>query len=200
MGVAEPPNPRHLELRAALAEVVPELKPLLDKPGMLEKVMAAVENGTLDQMGEASSSHWKQHAYRMTSSAIDVFAEMTGRKAADLKTPPNIARFAREFEAFCGENPDLVQRYELGDPSLVREFVQGLVGFYVEPARQPAQNANVQQVRRARALPHAGPRTGVAGSADPNAARDGQTGRFKSKKERFEAMRQALLASQPDAQ
>ena len=195
MGIAEPADPKIAEVRKAFGELMPELRPLLDKPKVLEKLLQFVESGQIDELGSGAQAGWNRHAQAMVSSALTKYASAAGVPAAQLPKDA-LSRLAQNLQGFIARDPSGQRnaRYEHGDQTLLDEFVSDLVGFYVSPHRAAAAANVTGDVRRARALPAADRRAAAPAGAEPPA----NAGRFTSKKARFEAMRQALLAGQPN--
>jgi hypothetical protein len=185
MGLEQPEDPRRLEARNAVLELFPELKQLFEFQ----------QQGGFNEALEGGRAYWTGHALNMSRALASSFAEQTGRDVRDL-SPGHVKRFAGALRDFCNDDRsgERWQRYDEGDLSLVDECLEDLMGFYVTPRQTAVTTTNAQQVERTRRLPQQGVRT--APPAPQVQQTEGQP-RFANKKERFRAMRQALLDQQP---
>jgi len=181
MGIGPQPDPEEQRVRQAMIKLFPELGQIGRPNPQGEERVNAVE-----------SAMWTRHAADMSRSAVQVYARTIGKEAKDLG-PGAARRLARELRGFIEDDPsptgERMRRYEQAPPTLVAEMISDLTGFYVHPAQVQQVLGAAGQVQRARQLPSSGVRTA------PVPSTSGQPRTFATKKERFNAMRQELLAA-----
>lgn len=164
MGLEQPANPKHAELRQALTEIAPELGVLFDSGNFkgLQKVLQLVNSGQLDQVVESGDAGWVRHGFSMSNLAVDQYAKAVGVEG-DKLPPTALRRIARELQGFIGDEDSgaRLRRYEMGDPKLISEFIEDLTGFYVAPVRAQQTQHGAQLANQNRRLPSAGARGAV---------------------------------------
>lgn len=186
MGVAEPEDPRQVELRNAMKQMFPGLAPFIDNPKLHEQLM----NGQFSGRGEMDgfqSAYWNRHALETVNDAITQYAQAAGIDASKLGERA-VANMARQIQAFIGNDPERRAAYESRDPSFLRAFIADLTGFFVNPLRQVASVNGAQQIEQVRRLPQTRGASGVPSGAGGGGAQR-PTGKAV-----HEAARQALLA------
>lgn len=168
MGIDEPANPKHAELRQALTEIMPELGLLGKNPKALEKVLELMESGRLDSFEQSDQAGWRRHAMSMTQMAVDTYEKAAGL-AAGSAPPRAIQRMARALQDFVEEDRsgERQSRYEMGDPTLIKECIEDLSGFFVKPIRALGQQHGARLTDQNRRLPSQGPRGGVPPAGPP---------------------------------
>lgn len=187
MGVAEPEDPRMVEVKNALRQVSPALGKLLDRPELMDRFEQFLEQD-YPQMAGGQEAYANRLAFETTSVAVEEYAKAVGTTVD--KLPENrVQLMARQLGSFIAADAsgERQRRYDMRDPSIVSELVSELTGFFVAPRTIVAGQQTAEQVERARRLPQQGPR----GAVPPPA---GTTERPKDKKSIHEAARQALLA------
>lgn len=174
----ETPSPdaaQRQKIREALLEVAPELK---DLPDRLEAVKEVRE-----QMAAADKEKWRQHGDRVVdqigstvANAMNVDALST-RQLSGLRSAFGawIRATVDQEVATAGVSATL-QKYERGDPSLVKTFADVYVEDWVKPGQR---QVTAQAVNRARPTPNsAGRGAPVSGVKRPET--------FKNMDERME--------------
>jgi hypothetical protein len=193
LGIGQQPDPEAQRVQQALIQMFPGLEHLQRNPQAFQRMVEMMTTGRLDEMAAAPDAVWRRHAADMGRTAVESFARQIGRQPKDLG-PNAQRRMLSELNRFIREDPsgERATRYEQGDPSLIEELVADVTGFYGPTVQAGANNGVANQFARTRALPSAGPRS----APGPQAAAGGPRAPFANKKERFNAMRQELLASQ----
>jgi hypothetical protein len=206
MGIDQPEDPRHGEIRQALAQVVPGLGPLLEnpnllkvfarlKPEQLDNFVKQIESGTLQDVQGTSTAYWNRHANDMTSQALDEYAKQFGVDRASMN-PRASQRFAAQLRDFIAEDQSgqRLRRYEHADRTLISEFVADLKGTWGAPAAQRREVTNAAaQVESRRRLPQSGPRGVPTATAAGGEQKPVNSQSKEGKKAIFGAMRTALL-------
>ncbi len=133
----QPADPRSERLRETIFQLMPELKPILEKQ---KELLAAAESGA--QWAEGNKSYWQGVAARTMAGVHDGVAETllgTGKTGKDLD-PEAREDVQHLFIRWVESDKTLarVQRYEAQDATLVREFLTGWKARYIDPVRRSA--------------------------------------------------------------
>lgn len=188
-GLEQPRNTEHDAVRAQFSTVFPELAPLLQHPDQLQRVLALVQSGQLNEIAGTTQAYWARHAQQVSRDLVTRYAASVGVEPSTLG-PRATNRMALQLKAFIEEDQtgDRQYRFEMGDPSLVEECLADMQGMFVEPVRRSTATAAARTVEQNRRLPEAGARGAVPPAA---AAPAGPIDR----KARREAARQFVLAN-----
>ena len=133
----QPADPRTARLRDTIFNLMPELKPLLEKQ---KELLAAAESG--QQWNEGNKVFWQGVAQRTITNVHDGVAEALlgkGKRGADLDPEARAdvqSLFIRWVES--DRTGARVNRYESQDANLVREFLTGWQARYIDPVRRSA--------------------------------------------------------------
>lgn len=187
MGVAEPENPRVVELKNAMKEMFPGLAPFIDNPKLHEQLMNGQFNGR-EGFDGFQNAYWNRHALETVNEAITEYAKAAGIDASKLGDGA-VRQMARQIQSFIGNDPERRAAYESRDPSFMRAFIADLTGFFVNPFRQQTTVTGARHIEQNRGLPST-----RGANIPPSGANGGDPQRPKGKA-LHEAARQALLAA-----
>lgn len=187
MGIAEPEDPRQVELKNAMKQMFPGLAPFIDNPKLHEQLQNGQFSGR-ESLDGFQSAYWNRHAVETVNEAVAEYAKAAGVDAGRLG-PQAVQQMARQIQTFIGNDPERRQAYETRNPNFMRAFISDLTGFFVNPLRQTTVVQGAQQIERNRSLPTTRGAAGVPSGASGGGAQR-PTG-----KALHEAARQALIAA-----
>lgn len=184
MGVAEPEDPRDVELRESMKKKFPGLAKFIDNPDLVDRL----EGGGHRQDDGFQTAYWARLGAETTHEALTAYATAAGVPLDKLGANAS-ASMARHLHSYISADPSgqRTRAYEQRDPAFLKDFIADLTGFFVTPLRQATGVSNAQHAERARQLPSSRGAAGVPAGAGgaPAAAPKG--------KALHEAARQALL-------
>lgn len=154
---AAPRNPAHEQIRQQFLEVFPEYEGLakLD-PAKLEKIMSMDVDALTRAQAQTQDRLWTNHG----AQAVQLFAQEAKAIYGSDVQPKQMKRMLNAFIAECQDDPQMLQRYESGDPSVIKEFIADWGKDFVEPVRKLVSQPTQGQVA-ARRLPRSGSGTAV---------------------------------------
>lgn len=163
------------EVRARLIKVFPALGKLTEE--QVDKILGvadkaeALEEGTLQQM--------TRHGRTMLDSVLSGVKKALGGELSERQ----IQKLERAYVAEAEASPEFLQRHNMGDQSLIEQFVKEYVEDWFEPARR---RVTADEVARQRKVPSARDRSVVGQGGkkidvnDPKAFGDALVESFRS--------------------
>ena len=157
--VPQPRDPRHEELRRSFMEIMPEMAPFLEARNqpVLKQLLDLAASGRLDEVLATNQSYWSRHANTYARDAAGAYAKEIGVEVKDLPKS-TINRMALNLQAFIQEDPSgqRYQRYELGDPGLLDEWLDDMKATYITPLRTRMATQGARTAEQNRRLPQGG--------------------------------------------
>lgn len=157
---APPRNPEHDAIRSQLFEVAPELKRLADLADKLEK-LGDFDPSVVKRLEETQQQTWVAHGTSVLQTLTDKVKAVYG--GADLP-PKALQRVARAFVSEVQDDPDLRARYEVGDLTIVDDFVKDYTAGNLDPYRRTTQAAAAPARAAAARLPRGGGSSAIVGA------------------------------------
>jgi hypothetical protein len=180
---ADPGSEKQRAIDAAFRAQYPHLVPLLDLSKEQIEALTSVPD-QISRVGDSEKREWARLGKSQMTSLYAQVAESIGADSLNSDQQQDLqAGFANWFRARCGAEiqasedgiSDTLQRYEDGDPELMKEFVKRYTANWVEPARR---RVTQQTLTRTRPTPNSQGRTQVTSVKRPE--------KFKNLDERIE--------------
>ena len=149
-----------------------------ESPELIERMLGVAEQA--DSLQETTLASWTRHGRTMLDSVEAKIAEKVGGKLSDRQKK----QIARYYVGEAETNPEILQRHENGDPTLVDEIASQIVEDWFEPARRSVTATEVERTNRR--LPRGGDRSvGTTGKKkldfkDEKAVADAMVESFRS--------------------
>lgn len=169
---AEPGADRKKAIDAAFREQYPHLVPLLDLPKEAIERLTQVPQ-QVDRVSESEKREWARHGKSQMTSLYGQVADAIGSDTLNKEQQSDLqVSFGSWFRARCQSEIDAsperisetLQRYEEGDPELLKEFVKRYTDNWVEPARR---RVTQQTLTRTRPTPNSQGRAQVTSVKKP---------------------------------
>ena len=152
----EPPKPRlsqeQEQIRREFFELFPEYAGLAKLDASKLEKIAQLDFDAIQRANQETSQRiWTNHG----TQAVQYFSgKIKNAYGADV-APTTMKRVLNAFVAECGENAQMLQRYEAGDFSVIDEFMADWTKGFIDPVRKSATQLTPGQVA-ARKLPRGG--------------------------------------------
>ncbi len=163
-------------IRAQFAKIFPGLAKLTDE--QIAKVLATAERG--DNLDAATNHHWQTHSRNMLGQLSTELGDAIGGEPTERQSRAVSQAFANLIES----DPEMLARYEAGDPKLVKEFVAQWKEDWYDTARR---QVTADSLNRARRVPNGRDRSAVGTNStkkvdynNPKAVEDAMVEAFKS--------------------
>lgn len=174
---ADPGSEKAKQIDAAFRAQYPHLVPLLDlKPEQIEALVKTPDQ--VKSAGDAEKRAWMRHGKSQMTSLYSQVAEAFGADALNDDQKQDLqAGFGTWFRAKCNAEvkasedgvSTTLQRWEDGDPEVLKEFVKRYTSNWVEPARR---RVTQQSLTRTRPTPNSQGRTQVTSVKRPDSFKD----------------------------
>lgn len=163
---AAQPSAEQNAIRTQLLAVMPELKDLLDARDDISGLKGLNLKETISALQQFAANRWQQQGTQTLSTLGAKIKAAYG--GADI-APKQLARISRAFIGELEDNPELLARYEAGDPSVVDEFVTDYTQGVLDPYRRSTAAAAARQAAGAdaRRLPRGGGGSPTVGNRPP---------------------------------
>ena len=158
------PNPEHDAIKEQFLAVFPQFKGLLEGD-LMEKIqkIAGFDIEALQRANQETQERvWATHGTR----AVQTFESKVKELYGDDVGPKQMRRILSAFAAEAQDDAEMTRRYELGDFSVIDEFLADWSKGFIDPIRKSATQPTPGQVA-ARRLPRAGGGSAVVGPKPP---------------------------------
>lgn len=108
----------------------------------IDKLLSVIQNA--DQFERATTHHWESHASKMLEATVSSMQKALGGDLTDRQRN----RLEQLYAVEARNNPEFLRRHELGDTTLIDEFVKEFVEDFVEPGRRKALADEQTRMRR----------------------------------------------------
>ncbi len=163
-------------IRAQFAKIFPGLAKLTDE--QIAKVLATAERG--DNLDAATNHHWQTHSRNMLGQLSTELGDAIGGEPTERQS----RAVAQAFANLCEADPEILARYEAGDPKLIKEFVAQWKEDWYDTARR---QVTADTMNRQRRVPNGRDRSAVGTGSqkkvdfnNPKAVEDAMVEAFKS--------------------
>jgi hypothetical protein len=138
------------QIRQKLFQLVPVLGKLTDK--QVDRLLKLADSG--DSLEQATNHHWTTHGRQMLDMVTGAAEKSMGGKLSERQSNRIKAAYVQEAEnSQVDERGNAVPgsflyRHNMGDPTLIEEFIKDWNEDWFEPAKRNAQAGAVNQFRR----------------------------------------------------
>lgn len=158
-----PANPEHEQIKQQFFEIFPQFKAVadldLDKLSKLTQFdFEALQRANQQTSEQIWASHGQRAAQTFEAKVKELYGEIE---------PKQVQRIINAFVAEASEDADLRRRYEVGDFSVIDEWLGDWSKGLIDPIRKAATQPTPGQLA-ARRLPRAGGGSAVVGPKPPS--------------------------------